>query len=112
MPTAHATPNLRWLRTHRALTQHQLAKVAGVARSTIGLLEGGKESGMPTLAKLARALGVEPAELMDQPRAYVLKWPRNAPAPNQSTEADVAAWKTWKPNRSHPRHEQQSGPLS
>jgi transcriptional regulator with XRE-family HTH domain len=55
------------LRTDRALTQAQLAKLADVPRSTIGLLEAGKEARMPTLAKLARALGVEPAELMRDP---------------------------------------------
>ena len=82
-PRTHAAPSLRRLRTDRALTQDELAEAANVARSTIGLLEGGKEASMPTLAKLARALGVEPAELMAQPRAYVLKWPRNARAPNQ-----------------------------
>jgi DNA-binding XRE family transcriptional regulator len=47
MWTTHASPNLRWLRTHRTLTQHQLAQAAGVARSTIWLLEAGKEAGMP-----------------------------------------------------------------
>ena len=35
---------------------------------------------MPTLAKLAKALGVEPAELMAQPPVYVLKWPRSVAA--------------------------------
>jgi transcriptional regulator with XRE-family HTH domain len=55
------------LRSDRALTQDQLAKAASVPRSTIGLLENGKEARLPTLAKLARALGVEPAELMRQP---------------------------------------------
>jgi transcriptional regulator with XRE-family HTH domain len=55
------------LRTDRALTQEQLAKLANVPRSTIGLLETGKEARMPTLARLAQALGVEPANLMRQP---------------------------------------------
>ena len=60
-PTTRAAPNLRRLRTDRALTQDQLAKLASVPRSTIGLLEAGKEARMPTLARLAQALGVKPA---------------------------------------------------
>jgi DNA-binding XRE family transcriptional regulator len=63
-PSTRAAPNLRRLRTDRALTQQQLAELAGVPRSTIALLEAGKEARMPTLAKLAHALGVEPHELM------------------------------------------------
>lgn len=68
-PTTRAAPNLRQLRTDRALTQAELAAKANVPRSTIGLLEAGKEARMPTLAKLAKALGVDPAELMHEPPA-------------------------------------------
>jgi transcriptional regulator with XRE-family HTH domain len=55
------------LRTDRALTQAELAGLANVPRSTIGLLEAGKEARMPTLAKLAKALSVDPSELMRSP---------------------------------------------
>ena len=66
-PSTRAAPGLRYLRTSRALTQAELAARAGVRRSTIARLEGGQEARMPTLRRLARALGVEPSELMRPP---------------------------------------------
>jgi transcriptional regulator with XRE-family HTH domain len=68
-PSTRATPSLRYLRTSRALTQAELAERAGVPRATIARLEGGREARMHTLSRLARALGVAPAELMRQPPA-------------------------------------------
>jgi transcriptional regulator with XRE-family HTH domain len=60
------TPRLRELREHAALSQEDLAKKAGVARATIADLEAIKRPARPsTRRKLAEALGVEPAELMD-----------------------------------------------
>jgi hypothetical protein len=38
-----------------------------VRRSTIARLEGGQEARMHTLGRLAKALGVEPAELLRPP---------------------------------------------
>ena len=66
-PSTRATPSLRHLRTSRALTQAELAERAGVRRSTIARLEGGREARMHTLSRLAKALGVEPAELLRPP---------------------------------------------
>lgn len=56
---------IKQLRKDRGLTQHQLAKLAGVARSKIALYEAGQ--GNPTqktLAKLAAALSCTVAELL------------------------------------------------
>ena len=60
------TPRLRELRERAALSQEDLAKKAGVDRATIADLEANKRPARPiTRRKLAEALGVEPAELMD-----------------------------------------------
>jgi transcriptional regulator with XRE-family HTH domain len=60
------TPRLRELRERAALSQEDLAKKAGVARATIADLEANKRPARPsTRRKLAEALAVEPAELMD-----------------------------------------------
>jgi transcriptional regulator with XRE-family HTH domain len=60
------TPRLRELRERAALSQEDLAKKASVARATIADLEANKRPARPsTRRKLAEALGVEPAELMD-----------------------------------------------
>ena len=49
-----------------ALSQDDLAKKAGVSRATIADLETNKRPARPsTRRKLAEALGVVPAELMD-----------------------------------------------
>jgi transcriptional regulator with XRE-family HTH domain len=59
--------NLRWYREQEALTQQELAKKAGVTRLTVMLLEQGKQQPRPaTTRKLARALGVKPADLMTE----------------------------------------------
>lgn len=59
---------LREWREKRALTQDQLAEKAGVSRATIIRLERGYSAVPPTLRKLADALNVDPAELLeDQP---------------------------------------------
>ncbi len=61
--------NLKRVRTLRALTQVELADKAGVTPSTVVLIEGDKtEPHMSTIRKLARALDVDPAELVRGPR--------------------------------------------
>jgi transcriptional regulator with XRE-family HTH domain len=56
---------LRELRVRRALTQEELAEKADVGTNTVARLERNEsEPHMSTLRKLARALGVEPAELI------------------------------------------------
>jgi DNA-binding XRE family transcriptional regulator len=59
--------NLRDLRVRAALSQADLAKRAGVARTTIIRLEQGDPNVLPsTLRKLARALRVRPATLIGE----------------------------------------------
>ena len=56
---------LRRLRRERALSQHDLSRMTGVAFATISRLETGKQDAQPqTIRKLAEALSVEPKELM------------------------------------------------
>jgi DNA-binding XRE family transcriptional regulator len=47
------------------VTQEALAKMAGLHRGTVYLLEDGRRSpGLETIVKLADALGIRPCELM------------------------------------------------
>jgi len=63
--TVPALANLKELRTRAALSQRDLAKLAGVAHTTVVRLEGGDPNVLPsTLRKLAHALKVKPAELI------------------------------------------------
>ncbi len=56
---------LRALRQQRVLTLRELEERSGVAYNTIWHLENGKRGAQPrTLRKLARALSVEPEELV------------------------------------------------
>jgi transcriptional regulator with XRE-family HTH domain len=56
---------LRDLRVRRALTQGELAEKADVGTNTVARLERNEsEPHMSTLRKLARALDVDPAELI------------------------------------------------
>jgi transcriptional regulator with XRE-family HTH domain len=56
---------LKRQRTRRALTQAQLAERAGVAVATVARIERNEiEPRMTTLGKLAKALEVDPAELV------------------------------------------------
>jgi transcriptional regulator with XRE-family HTH domain len=60
-----AVPSLRRIREDQALSQRELAEKAGVAVDTISELERREREAQPrTIQKLARALGVEPIELM------------------------------------------------
>ena len=55
----------RELRRQRVLTMEELANKAGVGRNTIWRLEHGVMGAQPrTIRKVARALGVEPVELV------------------------------------------------
>jgi transcriptional regulator with XRE-family HTH domain len=57
---------LKRQRTRRALTQAQLAERAGVATATVARIERNEiEPRMTTLDKLAKALEVDPAELVE-----------------------------------------------
>jgi transcriptional regulator with XRE-family HTH domain len=57
---------LKRQRTRRALTQAELAKRAGVTTATVARIERDEiEPRMTTLRKLAQALEVDPAELIE-----------------------------------------------
>jgi predicted transcriptional regulator len=58
---------LRRLREDRALSQRDLAKAAGVSQATIVHVEAGQDARHVTVRKLAKALNVEPNELMRAP---------------------------------------------
>jgi len=58
---------LKALRTAAGLTQAQLADKAGVRQATVSELESGKGRRLlVVMDKLARALGVEPGELLER----------------------------------------------
>jgi transcriptional regulator with XRE-family HTH domain len=62
----HIGDKLKRQRTRRALTQAQLAERAGVTTATVARIERNEiEPRMTTLGKLARALEVDPAELVE-----------------------------------------------
>jgi transcriptional regulator with XRE-family HTH domain len=57
---------LRGVRTHRFLSREELAEMTGLHRDHIGRLERDEvgDSHLPTIRKLAEALGVDPHELI------------------------------------------------
>ncbi len=56
---------IRRLREMRALSQRELATLAGLSVTTVNRIEIGQRKPMPkTVRKLAQALGVSPQELM------------------------------------------------
>lgn len=56
---------LKELRESRALSLRELANEAGVGHNTIYRIEHGQRNALPrTVRRLAKALGVEPRELM------------------------------------------------
>ena len=60
-------PRLRDVRERFAVTQQELASKSGVAKSTIIDIELGRtQARIPTVRKLAEALGVEPAALIEE----------------------------------------------
>lgn len=54
---------LRTVRVERSLTQSELAELAGVARSTIAEIEGGRAARQSTLRALAKVLNVTTEQL-------------------------------------------------
>jgi transcriptional regulator with XRE-family HTH domain len=59
-------PNLRRLRRQRDLTQRQLAGFAGIHQAHLSDIERGLRPKSALLDRLARALGVDPNELLRQ----------------------------------------------
>ncbi|MDP2660081.1 MAG: helix-turn-helix transcriptional regulator [Dehalococcoidia bacterium] len=59
---------LKEWRLRKALSQRELANLAGVTQSTVALIEVGRRSPRPTtIRKLARALRLDPAKLFRIP---------------------------------------------
>jgi transcriptional regulator with XRE-family HTH domain len=66
---------LHFLRRIRKLTQEQLAASSGRTANMISLLENGDTSpSFETLQRLAKALGVEPADLLIFDRSIPKRW--------------------------------------
>ena len=58
---------LRELRLVRGVSQEKLAEMAGLHRNYVGILErGGQSASLDAICKLARALKVRPAELLER----------------------------------------------
>ena len=53
-------------RKAKGWTQTQLAAAAGLTQGTISGIEGGENCSLPTLARLARALGVPAGDLLEE----------------------------------------------
>jgi len=60
-------PRLHQVRDSRALTQKELALLAGVSISTVKRGEAGQQIRQASVRRLARALGVTPARLQRRP---------------------------------------------
>ncbi|MBA2535133.1 MAG: helix-turn-helix transcriptional regulator [Rubrobacter sp.] len=59
---------LRGLRRRRVMSISDLSEVSGVHRNTIHRIEQGKPAYTTTIRKLAKALEVEPGELVEPER--------------------------------------------
>ena len=60
---------LKSLREESVLSQRELARKAGLTHTTVWRLENGYKEARPgTIRKVARALGVDPAELVRRGR--------------------------------------------
>jgi transcriptional regulator with XRE-family HTH domain len=68
--TQVAGDNVRFIREKRGLTQEELAIIAKMSKTFVGDIErGSKAPTITSLAKLAKALKVSPADLLT-PNAY------------------------------------------
>jgi len=56
-------PKLKELRLRLFISQAELAKRAGLAAETVNRLERGRRPSFITIRKLAKALGVKPADI-------------------------------------------------
>jgi transcriptional regulator with XRE-family HTH domain len=65
-PKEQMAVRLKALRERRGLTQEQLSEKSGIGRSHLARLETGKQDPtLSTLEKLAKALGVKVARLLE-----------------------------------------------
>lgn len=88
----HPGPKVRALREHRGMSLNALAKELGVYNSALSLMERGRQKiDVPTLTKIATALGVGLNELID---GYVpAEEPQ--PAPKATREHRVLVKADW-----------------
>ena len=75
---ADFSSHLRDLRRQRGLTLQQLADRAGIHTTQLGRYERGLQPGIDAVVRLARALGVDPRELMEPVLEGAIA---NSPAP-------------------------------
>jgi transcriptional regulator with XRE-family HTH domain len=59
-------PRVKAIREAKFLSQSDLARDAGVSRTTVVRVESGEDATFSTARKLAKALGVEPQELLGE----------------------------------------------
>lgn len=65
-PHERFAKNLRASRERRGLSQESLGHACGLHRTEISLLErAGREPRLSTIVRLARGLGIKPAELLN-----------------------------------------------
>lgn len=64
---------LKFARDAMAMSQHELARKAGVSQSMIGHLESGKQAGTTKIIEIAKALGVDAAWLASGDKRGVAK---------------------------------------
>jgi transcriptional regulator with XRE-family HTH domain len=84
---------IKSLRAERALQQRQLAEKAGLTPSMVSQIESGRLTpSLPTLGKLAGALGVPIASLFEQDREGRLQVTRKTEYPVVSFEGSTEKW--------------------
>jgi transcriptional regulator with XRE-family HTH domain len=79
---------IRRERRDQELSQRELAETAGLALNTVSLIERGlRTPSVTTVARIARALGVEPGELIEEP-AFVGKEDAPMSSPGRAIKRD------------------------
>jgi transcriptional regulator with XRE-family HTH domain len=65
--------NVKRIRGQKVMDQETLAQAAGLSRETVSSIESGKNFSVQSLIKIAKAFGIDPADLFltDEDRAEV-----------------------------------------